>query len=42
LEETVGKVYAEFDTRRKTFEAIQADQQDLEELTEQITKLKSL
>lgn len=42
MEETVGKVYAEFDTRRKTIEARQADQQDLKELTEQINKLKSL
>lgn len=40
MEETVGKVYEEFDARRKSFEARQADQQDLEELTEQINKLK--
>jgi hypothetical protein len=40
MEETVGIIYGEFDARRKSFEACQADQQDLDELTEQLNKLK--
>jgi hypothetical protein len=40
MEETVGKVYDDFDKRRKTFEALQADQQDLEELEKQLKTRK--
>ena len=40
IEEIVEKVYAEFDTRRKFFEASDANQQDLEELEKLIKKLK--
>lgn len=40
MEEKVGIVYGEFNARRKSFEARQSDQQDLEELTEHINKLK--
>jgi len=40
MEKTVGKVYDDFDARRKTFEASAADQQDLEELEKQIKNRK--
>jgi len=40
MEEKVGKVYEDFDARRKTFEASEADQQELEELENQIKNRK--
>ena len=40
MEETVEKVYEDFDARRKSFEALQADQHDLEELEKQIKSQK--
>jgi hypothetical protein len=41
MEEIVSKVYDEFDTKRKDFEAKEADRQDLETLEKNIKKLKS-
>jgi hypothetical protein len=38
MEEVVRKIYDEFDAERKSFEARQADQQDLSELEQEIKK----
>jgi len=38
MEETVRKIYDDFDAERKSFEARQADQQDLSELEQEIKK----
>jgi len=40
MEEKVEKVYEDFDTRRKSFEALQADQHDLEDLENQVKSRK--
>ena len=40
MEETVRKIYAEFNTRRKAFEALEADRQDMEDLETLQKKIK--
>ena len=40
MEEKVEKVYEDFDARRKSFEALQADQHDLEDLENQVKSRK--
>lgn len=40
MEEIVRKIYVEFDTRRKAFDALEADRQDMEELEELHKKLR--
>ena len=41
MEKQVSKVYAQFDQRRKEDEALQADNEDLEELKKLEQKIKS-
>ncbi len=41
MEKLVSKVYAQFDQRRKEYEALQADNEDLEELRKLEQEIKS-
>ncbi len=41
IEEQVAKIYASFDRRRKEFNALQADNEDLEELKKLEQEIKS-
>lgn len=38
MEKKVKEIYEQFDTKRKTFEALQADQQDLDEIEQELKK----
>lgn len=40
MEKKVGEIYEKFDARRKKYEALEADKQDLEEIEQEIKKLK--